>query len=268
MTSTEQDNRGQGSDSASIKYKTLLGCVQVAVNKKMVNHLGLLFKASAFLLLLTSAGFAQALGTPSSWTPSIFNINGNQKDYELWGGLRGNGHFSGSTAEESAGYLCELNGLGTPIKNEEYRSDGRFYFKCATGSNEHSVSQGSHNCPLDEQVVVIDLDVHTQEFLSCTQNDPPPKDGGCPEDKAGNPCNVATGNKYQSETDLSNNGLTFIRSYNSTSYDREQVGLGKGWRNNHQKTLVLGINSLTRGNQHRPWRAVVKSERRLAGRRR
>ena len=71
----------------------------------------------------------------------------------------------------------------------------------------------------------------------------PDKDdgGGC---GVGNPCNPATGNKYQAETDFTSNGMTFTRSYNSRNL--EDIGLGKGWRNNQQKMLTIGVNALTR----------------------
>lgn len=69
------------------------------------------------------------------------------------------------------------------------------------------------------------------------------KDDGCSGEKGiGNPCNVATGNKYQSETDISNSSLNFVRSYNSRNL--VDLGLGKGWRNNYQKRLVISGNSL------------------------
>ncbi len=56
----------------------------------------------------------------------------------------------------------------------------------------------------------------------------------------GNPCNPATGNKYQSEPDIIN-GLDFVRSYNSRNlFDR---GIGKGWRHSFQKRLAVSSNN-------------------------
>ena len=68
------------------------------------------------------------------------------------------------------------------------------------------------------------------------------KDDGGGGNCVANPCNAATGNKYQPETDVSSNGLSFTRSYNSRNL--EDIGLGKGWRNNHQKMLVVGADVL------------------------
>ena len=63
------------------------------------------------------------------------------------------------------------------------------------------------------------------------------------ENLSGNPCNVATGNKYQSETDFFEGSLDFMRFYNS--YDLSDLGLGKGWQNNYQDYLSLGPNYIT-----------------------
>jgi len=70
----------------------------------------------------------------------------------------------------------------------------------------------------------------------------------------GNPCNVATGNKYQSETDFNTAGLSFTRSYNSQNL--ANLGLGAGWRHNFQRKLSIDGNALTHisGNgRGEPW---------------
>ena len=72
---------------------------------------------------------------------------------------------------------------------------------------------------------------------------PPDEDDGCGVNNTDNPCNVATGNKYRSETDFSGNGLSFTRAYNSNTLYRK--GLGKGWRHNYQKSLIVSGDSLT-----------------------
>ncbi len=73
----------------------------------------------------------------------------------------------------------------------------------------------------------------------------PTQDSGSPcENGEGNPCNVATGNKYQSETDFSHAGFTFSRSYNSVNL--ADIGLGKGWQSNHHKKLVVWADKLIR----------------------
>ncbi len=74
---------------------------------------------------------------------------------------------------------------------------------------------------------------------------PPIDTGSASEDDGGghcvgNPCNPATGNKYQSEIDISGD-FSFMRSYNSRNlFDH---GLGKGWRNSYQKRLAVGSNT-------------------------
>ncbi len=55
----------------------------------------------------------------------------------------------------------------------------------------------------------------------------------------GNPCSPATGNKFQSETDISAN-LSFVRYYNSRNLI--DLGLGKGWRSTYQKRLAVRDN--------------------------
>jgi len=69
----------------------------------------------------------------------------------------------------------------------------------------------------------------------------PPKNLGEPDQCIGNPCNPATGNKYQSEIDYrSPDGtISFTRSYNSGA--NKDLGLGYGWSAN--ATPYLEINS-------------------------
>ncbi len=67
----------------------------------------------------------------------------------------------------------------------------------------------------------------------------PTKDLGCPNEKRGNPCDPATGNKYQSEVDIpsSDNVPGFTRSYNSQfPYD---VGIGFGWTSSFHAALEI-----------------------------
>ena len=67
------------------------------------------------------------------------------------------------------------------------------------------------------------------------------KDNGCPEAGAGNPCNVATGNKYQAERDIMNGPLTFTRSYNSQG--QRDFGLGQGWTHSYTNRLLLSFST-------------------------
>lgn len=65
---------------------------------------------------------------------------------------------------------------------------------------------------------------------------PRPYGGACP---AGNPCNPANGNKYQTEEDYRApaTGLSFTRTYNST-YNKD-IGLGYGWISSVQSRLEI-----------------------------
>jgi len=54
---------------------------------------------------------------------------------------------------------------------------------------------------------------------------------------AGNPCNAATGNKFQVEEDFTTNSLGFNRFYNSQRL--EGFGLGLGWRHEYQRSLLV-----------------------------
>ena len=98
------------------------------------------------------------------------------------------------------------------------------------------------------------------EFYLCSlpPEDDPGKNNGCTgQNGSGNPCNVATGNKFQSETDFSTAGLSFTRSYNSQN--PATIGMGKGWRNNHQPRLIVSGGSLTQvssAGRGEPWEKV------------
>ena len=99
-----------------------------------------------------------------------------------------------------------------------------------------------------------------QAICECSSGDESfPSDGpaedpkGCkgPPDKndgdgcgVGNPCNPATGNKFQSETDFASNGLSFTRLYNSR-HQIDDIGLGRGWRSNYHQSLLVWPRLLT-----------------------
>ena len=64
------------------------------------------------------------------------------------------------------------------------------------------------------------------------------KDSGCDGNNVGNPCNVATGNKFRAETDFSGGGFTFTRYYNSLgrNFNRD---LGSRWSHSYQRRLLV-----------------------------
>lgn len=87
-------------------------------------------------------------------------------------------------------------------------------------------------------------------------DDPDKDDGGCGA-KTNNPCDVGTGNKYRSENDIDNGFLSFTRSYNSRNL--VDLGLGKGWRHNHQKRLKVNGSAITQisgAGRGEPWTKV------------
>jgi len=61
---------------------------------------------------------------------------------------------------------------------------------------------------------------------------------------AGNPINIGTGNKYQSETDYQGAGdfpRVFERTYNSdASTVSERFGTGSGWRHSYERSIAGG----------------------------
>jgi len=75
-----------------------------------------------------------------------------------------------------------------------------------------------------------------------SDDDPDKDDDPCVNDNiAGNPCHVATGVKFHTEIDFST-GIQFMRNYNSRNL--ASLGLGKGWRHNHQRKLIITADSM------------------------
>ena len=103
-------------------------------------------------------------------------------------------------------------------------------------------------CPEDYtpsgSVCVIDL---TDTITAVNVKDLPCNDrpGEIPN-SVGNPCNTATGNKYQVEVDFnSNTGLSLTRHYNSL--DLQDVGFGAGWTTSfHRQLTIFGSTVLVR----------------------
>lgn len=59
----------------------------------------------------------------------------------------------------------------------------------------------------------------------------------------GNPCDPATGNKLQVETDyVSNSGLSIIRTYNSQG--KVNRSIGRGWTHRFEKKLFIGSDTI------------------------
>ncbi len=96
--------------------------------------------------------------------------------------------------------------------------------------------------------------------LSCPDGAEPDAKGMCPRkppqakqrgrrgcsETAGNPCNAATGNKYQRETDLGPDGVVpgVIRAYNSAAVAVD-MGLGAGWTAGFLRRLEISEGAVT-----------------------
>lgn len=73
------------------------------------------------------------------------------------------------------------------------------------------------------------------------------KEGGCNNKKGedgnrGNPCNVASGNKYQAERDFVLPGLSYTRYYNSRVFYDSNLGIG--WTSTYHKRLIHKSNKI------------------------
>jgi hypothetical protein len=127
---------------------------------------------------------------------------------------------------------CEINGAaswsiqfinsGGSNVNISAGASCNFKGKCAPG---YILSNGS--CALVEPALQT---CSTQPKPSKTRGKP--RIGACHE---GNPCDVATGNKYQREVDyapLSPDGLSYVRYYNSDTFT-PAGRLGLNWRDEY-----------------------------------
>jgi YD repeat-containing protein len=127
-----------------------------------------------------------------------------------------------------AGGLCGGNGwatthYGLTVEQGTWNqtvTDG--FFSCGNG------------CPIGWTAI------HTQCFAQHL------KGAGPSCNNEGNPCNVATGNKYHSENDFAGgDGVpAFARHYNSQA--NNGVGLGTGWTSIHHATLSVSGSKVTR----------------------
>jgi RHS repeat-associated protein len=81
----------------------------------------------------------------------------------------------------------------------------------------------------------------------------PECDGAGVSDSVGNPIEVGTANKRQSETDYRGAGLAFTRTYNSQTLESLQ-GLGVGWSHNYGAKIIMPDGTtpagLLRGDGH------------------
>lgn len=108
---------------------------------------------------------------------------------------------------------------------------------CPTGyERQYGYYNGQHNtwyCTLSNP-----------NLRTCDTAQKPDKERGCGTEGTafeGNPCNVATGNKYQKETDFEGSGpfpLEFARFYNSDESTPSST-LGPQWRHTYDRKIVF-----------------------------
>ncbi|MEW8051814.1 MAG: DUF6531 domain-containing protein [Candidatus Thiodiazotropha sp.] len=125
--------------------------------------------------------------------------------------------------------VCGTNG-GEPIDVEDYHGGTTEYevYICPEGyilDSEYLNYQDLKICTL----VQIDDFIRKQVKYSLTVPNQ------CPTTKDGNPCDAATGNKYQTETDytLANGSLKVLRHYSSQGLGGGFNNLGPRWRHNY-----------------------------------
>jgi Domain of unknown function (DUF6531) len=100
---------------------------------------------------------------------------------------------------------------------------------CPSGYQRNT---GTYNCTLVDP-----------ELQNCPTAIKPAKNRGqCGNTMRGNPCNVATGAKYQREVDFSINGLEYSRHYNS-DVATPVAELGPHWRDDYDRTMVFSTDA-------------------------
>ena len=96
-----------------------------------------------------------------------------------------------------------------------------------------------------------------QHLCRTPDTDTPDENQGGTCNEIGNPCNTATGNKVQTETDFTYGDLSFVRTYNSQNL--VDIGLGRGWRTNYQAKLTISDDRLvlvSKSGKGEPWSRV------------
>jgi RHS repeat-associated protein len=108
---------------------------------------------------------------------------------------------------------------------------------CPTGyALKFDQSSGTWNCGVKDQ-----------SFGNCSTAAKPAKTRGRPSPgqcQAGNPCDVATGNKFQVETDyeVSGSPLRYVRYYNSDAQTPQSDRLPWGWRDEYDRKITISTD--------------------------
>jgi RHS repeat-associated protein len=107
------------------------------------------------------------------------------------------------------------------------------------------MSNGSHYVTRRDRTAGCPAESTVQGGQCILPEPPANQDIGCDDDndsQVGNPCDAATGNKYESDTDVSIAGIKLTRSYNSQN--PQDSGFGKGWSSNVQRRLSVAGSSI------------------------
>jgi len=175
------------------------------------------------LLVFTNNAFAQSC---SDTHPNVHFQVGSRSDAP---------HFR--TPEGAGEERCPHHGgvLSRAVKSNSHPSPyswGDLF--CDSNGNEFGVGHMFIGCCQNNEVLV--------DGICTVLADDADKDDGNGCNLTSNPCNVANGNKFRSEADVSLGGMSFARFYNSRNL--VDLGLGKGWRHSHQKKLAVSGGSL------------------------
>ncbi len=115
------------------------------------------------------------------------------------------------------------------------RRPGTYTFDFSSNIDDFCLSDPRHAF---DRVMVYVKDRSQDKNLGCDQKNN--KDTA----EVGNPCNAATGNKYEIEVDyVSPHGaISFVRHYNSQF--GVDLGLGTGWTTSHHRRLEIAANTI------------------------
>lgn len=133
------------------------------------------------------------------------------------------------TSNNFQGYCINSSGLD----EDGFRTVGAGNFVMPTATYFVTFKYPSFNSGYCENGTIDQLTGDCLGFALGVPDNPT----GCGE---ANPCNPATGAKFQTETDMSinNQGLGFSRYYNSQGQYRDSKSLGPNWRHQYGGRLV------------------------------
>ncbi len=163
-------------------------------------------------------------------------------------------------------YTSPSSGAGSSSINVTTDSQGiaKAYVELGAAGGSFTIKATSSSAPIDppnhsaDPVFTITSEKTELEGIDEEKNQGEANVGKYPCINAGNPINIATGNKFQKEVDLigsSGSPLVFTRYYNLT--ESESESLGSNWRHTYNRSLSItkegkGKNSITYAYIKRP----------------